>query len=198
MKYPSSIQNLIDHFTRLPSVGPKTAERYVFYLLQKNPEELQRLAQLIAELKEKTVVCKSCFAVAENSPCAVCSDNQRDRTVLCVVSNTRDMLSIENTGQFKGVYHILGGVINAIEDVKPEQLNIKQLIRRLKQNGVKEVVLALNPTMEGETTAIYLSKLLKSHGVKVTRLARGLPTGADLEYADEMTISNALKYRNEL
>lgn len=156
------------------------------------------MAQLIAELKEKTIVCRSCLAVAEKTPCSICADNKRDNSVICVVSNTRDMLAIENTGQFKGYYHILGGVINTIEGIKPEQLNIKQLLRRIKDYGTSEVLLALNPTIEGETTAIYLAKLLKQHELRVTRLARGLPTGADLEYADEMTISNALKYRNEL
>jgi recombination protein RecR len=179
-------------------VGPKTAERYVFYLLQKNPEELQRLAQLIAELKEKTVVCRSCHAVAETSPCAICSDTKRDKTILAVVSNTRDMLAIENTGLFRGYYHVLGGVINTIEGIEPEQLKVKQLIERLDRSPVNEVLLALNPTLEGETTAIYLAKLLKPKKLRVTRLARGLPTGADLEYADEMTITNALKYRNEI
>lgn len=198
MRYPKSIQNLIDFFSRLPTVGPKTAERYVFYLLKQNPEELQKFAQSIAELKEKIQICEHCFAVSESSPCEVCSDTKRDHTTLCVVSNTRDMISIESTRNYNGVFHILGGVLNAIEGIKPEQLNIKPLAKEIKKGNIKEVILALNPTLEGETTAMYLAKLLKPYKTKVTRLAKGLPMGSDLEYADEITLSNALKYRNEL
>lgn len=201
MRYPSSIQNLINHFSRLPAVGPKTAERYVFYLLKQNPEFLQKFAQGLAELKEKTVVCQNCLAMAESNPCAICSDNKRDKTKICVVADTRDMLAIENIRQYNGLYHILGGVINAIEGIKPEQLNIRQLADKIKGNGAREIILALNPDLEGETTAMYLVKLLKPAGqdrIKITRLAKGLPMGADLEYADEITLINALKYRNEL
>lgn len=208
MRYPKSIQNLIDHFSRLPSVGPKTAERYVFYLLRQNPEGLQQFAQAIAELKEKTVVCQTCLSIAETDPCSICSDQKRNRSVLCLVADTRDMLALESTGQYKGLYHILGGVINTIEGVKPEQLNFKSLLSRLKASPIKEIILAFNPDLEGETTAMYLAKLLKPYkinpdtklgvGVKITRLAKGLPMGADLEYADEITLTNALKYRNEM
>ena len=198
MKYPSSIQNLIDHFSTLPTVGPKTAERYVFYLLKQCPEELQKFAQSIAELKEKTTICQSCFAIAETNPCSICADQKRNRTVICVIANTRDMLAIEATKQYNGLYHILGGAINIIEGIKPEQLNIKQLIDNIKQNEIKEIILALNPDIEGETTAMYLAKLLKHSrqgGIKITRIAKGLPMGSDLEYADEITLTNALKYR---
>jgi recombination protein RecR len=198
MRYPKSIQTLIDIFTQLPSVGPKTAERYVFYLLQQNPEELQKFAQAIAELKEKIVVCQVCHAVAEASPCSICSDRQRDRSLICVVASTREMLAVETTGQYNGHYHILGGMINTIEGVKPENLNIKKLLTRIKTGGIKEIILALSPTLEGETTVLYLSKLLKPSKMKITRLARGLPSGANLEYADEITLGNALKMRNEL
>lgn len=195
MKFPQSIQNLINHFSQLPTVGPKTAERYVFYLLKQNPEELQKFAQTIAELKEKTTVCQICFAIAEANPCLICADQKRNQSIICVVADTRDMLTIEATKQYNGVYHILGGTINAIENIKPEQLNIKQLINRVKQNGIKEIILALNPDLEGETTAMYLAKLLKPYKIKITRIAKGLPMGADLEYADEITLANALKYR---
>ncbi len=198
MKFPKSIQNLINHFSQLPTVGPKTAERYVFYLLKQSPEELQKFAQSIAELKEKTTVCQICFAISEADPCLICADQKRNRSIICVVADTRDMLTIEATKQYNGLYHILGGTINAIEDIKPEQLNIKQLIDRIKQNGIKEIILALNPDLEGEITAMYLAKLLKPCKIKITRLAKGLPMGADLEYADEITLANALKYRNEL
>ena len=216
MKFPTSIQNLIDSFSKLPTVGPKTAERYVFYLLKQHPEELQKFAQSIAELKEKTTICQRCLAYAEKNPCLICSDAKRDRNLLCVVSDTRDMLSVESTNEYKGLYHILGGELNAIEGIKPDQLNIKQLEEKInphtltaghsqqgvgvKKEPIKEIILALNPNLEGETTALYLSKTLKQikPGVKITRLARGLPMGADLEYADQITLVNALKYRNEM
>jgi len=193
MKYPLSIQNLINHFSTLPTVGPKTAERYVFYLLKQSPEELQKFAQSLAELKEKTTVCRTCLSIAESNPCLICSDKKRNQSIICVVADTRDMLTIEATKQYNGIYHILGGAINVVEGIKPEQLNIKQLINRVK--GVKEIILAFNPDLEGETTSLYLAKLLKPYKIKVTRLAKGLPMGADLEYADEITLTNALKYR---
>ena len=198
MRYPTSIQNLIDYFCKLPTVGPKTAERYVFYLLKQHPEWLQQFAQAIAEVKEKTTVCQTCFAIAESNPCRICSDAKRNHSVLCLVADTRDMLVIESTKQYNGVYYILGGVINTIEDIKPDQLNIKNLLNHIKQNSIKEVILAFNPNLEGETTAMYIAKLLKSCKIKVTRLAKGLPMGADLEYADEITLINALKYRLEI
>jgi len=214
MRYPASIQNLIDHFCQLPTVGPKTAERYVFYLLNQHPESLQQFAQAIAEVKEKTTVCRICLSIAEANPCGICSDQKRNHSVVCLVADTRDMLAIESIKQYNGVYHILGGVINTIEDIKPNQLNIKALLNRLKQSAstgsassqqagsaqvaAKEIILAFNPDLEGETTSIYIAKLLKPHKIKITRLAKGLPMGADLEYADEITLSNALKYRNEM
>ena len=199
MRYPSSIQNLIDHFSKLPTVGPKTAERYVFYLLKQHPESLQAFAQALAELKEKTTVCQTCLAIAEKSPCPICSDAKRNKSLVCLVADTRDMLAVESSRQYNGLYFILGGVINAIEGVKPEQLNIKQMLARLKTAPVvKEIILALNPDLEGETTAMYMAKLLKPYKIKITRLAKGLPMGADLEYADEITLSNALKYRSEM
>jgi len=198
MKFPSSIQNLIDFFTKFPTVGPKTAERYVFYLLKENPENLQKFAQALAELKEKTTVCQKCLAYAEKNPCFICSDTKRDKNTLCVVADTRDMLSIEATKEYKGLYYILGGLLNAIEEIKPENLNIKQLLENLKKEPASEIILALDPNLEGETTALYLSKLLKqlNPSLKITRLAKGLPMGADLEYADEITLGKALKYRN--
>ena len=196
MKFPLSIQNLINHFSKLPTVGPKTAERYVFYLLKEHPEELQKFAQGIAELKEKTTVCRLCLAYAETNPCSICTDNKRDNSVLCVVADTRDMITIEATREYGGIYHILGGQLNAILGIKPEQLNIGQLMEKIKSGNIKEVILALSPNLEGETTSMYLVKLLKPLRIKITRLAKGLPMGSDLEYADEMTLSNALKYRN--
>ncbi len=198
MRYPASIQNLIDHFSKLPTVGPKTAERYVFYLLKAHPEWLQGFAQAMAELKEKTTVCQTCWSIAETDPCSICSDQRRNRAAICLVADTRDLLAIESTKQYNGLYFILGGVINTIEGIKPEQLNIKRLLARLKTAPVKEIILAFNPDLEGETTSMYLAKQLKPYKIKITRLAKGLPMGADLEYADEITLSNALKYRNEV
>lgn len=198
MRYPISIQNLIDYFSKLPTVGPKTAERYVFYLLKQHPEDLQKFAQAIAELKEKTTVCQTCLSIAETNPCSICSDTKRNHSVICLIADTRDMLAIEATKQYNGLYFILGGVINTIDGIKPEQLNIKIFLDRLKSGLVKEIILALNPDLEGETTSMYIAKLLKPFKIKITRLAKGLPMGADLEYADEITLSNALKYRNEM
>ncbi len=200
MPYPKSIENLINLLTKLPTVGPKTAERYVFYFLQQGPEELQKFAQAIAELKENTLVCRSCFAVADQSPCQTCCNQQRDHTLISVISNTRDMIAIESTKEYKGVFHVLGGTINAIEGITPENLKIKPLLSRIKENKVQEVVLALNPNLEGETTSMYLAKLLKQTfpDITISRIAKGLPMGADLEYADELTVLNAMKYRNKL
>ena len=198
MKFPLAIQNLINQFSKLPTVGPKTAERYVFYLLKQPAEELQRFAQFIAELKEKTTICSNCLAISETDPCFVCADKERNKEIICVVASTQDMLTIEATNKYNGLYHILGGTINTINDIRPEHLKIKPLTERIEKNNIKEIILALNPDLEGETTALYLAKLLKSSGAKITRLARGLPSGADLEYADEITLANALKYRNEL
>ncbi|MBU1870680.1 MAG: recombination mediator RecR [Patescibacteria group bacterium] len=201
MKYPVSIQVLIDHFSKLPTVGPKTAERYVFYLLKQQSEWLQQFAQSITELKEKTTICQTCLAIAETNPCSICIDNKRNQEQICLIVDSRDMLTIEAIKQYNGLYFVLGGLINTIEAVGPEQLNIQALINRLKNKQIKEIIIALSPNLEGETTILYLIKLLKSTNfkhIKMTRLVKGLPSGSDLEYVDEITLSNALKYRNEL
>jgi recombination protein RecR len=198
MALPRAIQALIEELQKLPSVGPKTAERYAFYLLRQPAEQLQKFAQAIAELKENITICQNCLAIAEKNPCHICTDEKRDKTTICVVADTRDMIAVESTKQYSGQYHILGGLINTIENIKPENLNIEKLIDRTKNKSVKEIILALSPNMEGETTSLYLTKILKNTNLKISRLAKGLPTGSDLEYADEMTLINALKYRNEL
>ncbi|MFH1822616.1 MAG: recombination mediator RecR [Patescibacteria group bacterium] len=198
MKFPVSIQNLINFFEKLPSVGPKTAERYVFYLLKMDPEALQKFAQTIAELKEKTTVCKTCLAITESDPCYICADQKRNQSQLCIVSNTQDMLTIESTKQYNGLYYILGGLINTITGIEPKNLNIRSLEERIKNSKLTEIILALNPTVEGETTALFLTKMLKPYNIKISRLAKGLPMGSDLEYADEVTLTNALKYRIDL
>jgi recombination protein RecR len=198
MKYPKAIQNLIETFSKLPGVGPKTAERYIFYLLKQDAEELQKFAQSIAELKEKITICQNCLAVADENPCYICSDKKRDKTIICVVSNTRDMLAIEAIKQYNGIYHILGGSLDSISGIGPDKLNIKQLLEKIKKSNVKEIILGLNPNFSGEATAIYLTKIIKPLKIKVSRLAKGLPMGSDLEYADEITLSNSLKFRNEV
>jgi len=197
MKYPRAIQNLIEKLSEFPSVGPKTAERYVFYLLKQPAEKLKSLAVTLGELQEKTTICRECRAIAENNPCSICADPNRRRDVLCVVENTQDFLAIEGTKQFDGRYFILGGLINTINDIKPDDLNISLLAKRIQAEKIQEIILALNFTLEGETTALYLNKILKDH-LKITRLAKGLPAGSDLEYADELTLSSALKNRNIL
>lgn len=198
MKLPASIQNLINEFIKLPTVGPKTAERFVFYLLQQNPEELQKFAQAIAELKEKITICQTCFAVAETNPCSICGDKHRDTATICVVANTRDLIALEKINEFKGVYHVLGGVINAIKGEDQKKLKIEELVDRVKKTKAQEIILAFDPDFAGETTALYLSKQLQPTKTKITRLAKGLPMGSDLEYADDITLANALKYRNKI
>lgn len=197
MRYPKAIQNLIESLSELPSVGPKTAERYVFHLLKQRPEKLKNLALNISELQEKTLVCEICQTIADASPCSICRAAERDNGVLCLVENSQDLSAIESTGQFAGRYFVLGGLIDTINDVRPENLNMEKLLERIKAGRVKEIILALNFTLEGETTSLYLNKILKDK-VKITRLAKGLPAGSDLEYADETTLASALKYRSEI
>jgi len=205
MNYPKSIENLISMLTKLPTVGPKTAERYVFYLLQQSGEDLQKFAQTIAELKEKTIVCKTCHAVSNSSPCEICSNQKRNRSTICIVASTRDLIAMENTKEYNGIYHVLGGNIDPIKGINPEQLNIRSLFKKIENNNIEEIIIALNPTMEGETTSMYLIKEIKKiknikrpEGIKISRLAKGLPSGFNIEYADELTLSSALKYRNKI
>lgn len=198
MRFPPSIEKLISLLSHLPSVGPKTAERYVFYLLKQSPALLRDLAQTLEQLPATVQQCSICGSISEINPCAICGDRERDPTSLCVVADSRDLFVLEDTGLFKGYYFVLGGMINALEDVKPSDIKIKELIQRLNTLKPKEVVLALDPTLEGETTVLYLTKLLKPSGLKITRLAKGLASGANIEYADEITLRNALKFRNEV
>jgi recombination protein RecR len=198
MRYPKTITKLIEYFQKLPSVGPKTAERYVFYLLKKSPQELADFAYHLNKLKTNTKTCTYCQAISETDPCEICSDKNRDRSILCVMANTQEMISLENTNKYHGLYFILNNLINAIENQGPENLNIKKLLERIKKEKITEVILALSPTLEGESTVMYISKILKDKGIKVSRLARGLPLGSSLEYTDEVTLSQSLKYRNIL
>lgn len=193
---PRSIQNLIEAFERLPGIGPKTAQRLTFYLLHAPKEEAQALARAALEMKEKTVLCNICFNIGESSPCNICSDSSRDQSIVMVVENPLDVLALEKAN-FKGLYHVLHGVISPLENIGPDEIHIRELLPRLKDGKVKELILATNPTMEGEATAMYIQRLLSPLGIKVTRIARGLPVGSDIEYADETTLSRALEGRKE-
>lgn len=193
---PKSIQNLIEAFERLPGIGPKTAQRLTFYLLHAPIEESQALAKAAIEMKEKTILCSICFNIGEQDPCNICDDQSRDQTIIMVVENPLDVVALEKAN-FKGLYHVLHGVISPLENIGPEQIRIRELLPRLKDGKVKEIILATNPTMEGEATAMYIQRLIAPLGVKVTRIARGLPVGSDLEYADETTLLRALENRNE-
>ena len=195
LNYPQPLADLIGSLARLPGIGPKTAGRLAFYLLQE-PETAQALAQSIMKAKEKIKRCSVCSNFTEHDPCALCRSERRDRTVLCIVEHPRDVAALEKTGEFKGLYHVLQGVLSPLEGIGPEQLTVQQLLRRLE--GVQEVIMAVNPTVEGEATALYLARLLKPLGLKVTRIAHGLPVGGDLEYADEVTIARALEGRRNL
>ena len=195
--YPKSITNLIAEFSKLPGIGPRTATRFVFSLLRCPDHDVELLGKAILDLKEETKICKNCFNISEKELCAFCSNQKRDRSIVCIVEEAINIPAIENTKRFNGLYHVLGGVIKPSEGISPDDLNIKELVDRIKGNRIKEVIIATNPNTEGETTALYLAKTLKPFNIKITRLARGLSTGSDLEYADEMTISSALAGRME-
>lgn len=196
-KLPRSIEKLINEFAKLPGIGSKSASRLTFYLLKRADLENELFAEALTKLKNAVVFCSICHNMAESDPCSICSDPSRDQTIICVAEEPLDALALDSTGAYKGLFHILGGVLNPLEGIGPEKLNIDSLIARL-DGTVKEVILATNPSLEGETTAMHIQKLLKDKNVKVTRLARGLPTGGDLEYADEITIAQALQGRNEM
>ncbi len=192
------VARLVEELSRLPGIGPKTASRLTFYLLRAPKEQVKALSQAIGELHEKIVTCEICYNITEASPCPICRDEERDRSLLCVVEEPLDVLAIERTGEYKGLYHVLGGVISPMEGIGPENLKIAQLLRRLESEPVKEVILATNPSLEGESTAIYIRRLLSSFPIKVTRIAHGLPVGGDLEYADQVTLTRALEGRREM
>jgi len=198
MAYPKPIQNLIDEFSKLPGIGPRTATRFAFNLLRRSDEEVSLLGETILRLKKETRICKLCFNISEKDLCEFCTSTKRDKSVICIVEEAMNIPAIEKTRQYNGLYHVLGGIIKPNEGIGPEDLNIDELVSRIKDNGIKEIIIATNPNMEGETTALYLSKFLSQYMIKTTRLGRGLSTGSDLEYADEITISNALSGRKEI
>ncbi|MDO8571000.1 MAG: recombination mediator RecR [Candidatus Daviesbacteria bacterium] len=198
---PKVVQNLIESFERLPGIGPKTAQRLVYHLLHAPKEEAEALARSALDLKEKTVICESCFNISENTPCEICSDISRDKSIIAVVEDPLDVLALERTN-FKGIYHVLHGKISPMENIGPDELKIKELLGRLKTHSgepsrVEEIILATNPTMEGEATAMYIERLISPLGVSVTRIARGLPVGSDIEYADATTLTRSLEGRKK-
>jgi recombination protein RecR len=196
--YEGPVQNLVDELGRLPGIGPKSAQRIAFHLLRLPAEDAKRLAKAIVEAKERVSWCRRCYNIAEGETCRFCQDDTRDATLICVVEDARDIVAVERTREFRGLYHVLGGAISPIEGIGPEQLRIRELLGRLSDEGVKEVILATNPNIDGEATAMYLARLLQPLGVKVTRIASGLPVGGDLEYADEITLGRAFEGRREV
>jgi recombination protein RecR len=192
------MQSLIDEFGRLPGIGPKSAQRIAFHLLKLPAEDVSRLAQSITHAKATVKFCERCFNIAAGSLCPICADDRRDPKVICVVEESRDIVAVERTGEFKGRYHVLLGAMNPLEGIGPEQLKIRELVARLGPEGVEEVILCTNPNTEGEVTAMYLARLLSPLGLRVTRIASGLPVGGDLEYADELTLGRALEGRRTL
>lgn len=194
MKIPKAIQNLIEAFERLPGIGPKTAQRLTFYLLAVPQEELDRLSSAVANLKKETRLCSVCFNVDDQSPCKICQDTERNRSLLCVVGSPLEVLALEKT-EYKGLYHVLHGLISPLSNIGPDDLYLQPLLPRLRQGEVKELILATSPSMEGEATAMYIKKLVENLGVSITRIGRGLPVGSDLEYADERTLEQALSGR---
>jgi recombination protein RecR len=192
------ITRVVEELSRLPGIGPKTAQRLTYHLLRAPADQAEALAEAILELKQKVVLCAQCFNITEHSPCEICSNPARDRSRICVVEEPLDVVAIERTGQYAGQYHVLHGALSPIEGIGPEELKMRELVHRLQGDEVQEVILATNPNLEGDATALYLTRLIQPIGIAVTRLARGLPVGGDLEYADEITLGNALAGRSQV
>ena len=191
------VRRLVEEFHKLPGIGPKTAQRLTFYMIRMPEDEARSLAEALLAVKERIVLCSQCYNITENDPCGLCSDPSRDRSFICVVEEALDVVALERTGSYKGLYHVLHGVISPINGIGPDDLKIQPLLSRLQSGEVKEVVLATNPNLEGEATAMYIHRLLAPLGLKLTRPARGLPVGGDLEYADEVTLGRAMEGRDE-
>jgi recombination protein RecR len=196
--YPEPVARLIDALQRLPGIGPKTAQRLTFYMLKRPPDEVRELGDALLAVKEKISYCRTCFNVTDEDPCRICSDPRRDEGVICVVEEPNDLLAMERTGEYRGRYHVLLGALSPLDGIGPEDLKIRELLIRLEGHETTEVILATNPNVEGEATALYLAKLLRPLAVRITRIARGLPVGGDLEYADQVTLSKALEGRREI
>lgn len=198
MIYPKAIAALIEQFQKLPSIGPKSAQRMAFHILKMPMSEVQKFAETLLSAKEQTQTCEICYNLSSSSPCEICSSTSRDRSVICVVAETKDLIAIEKTNEYKGLYHVLQGLISPMDGIGAEDIRIKELLNRLTDERVSEVILALSPSVEGEATSLYLTKLVKPFGIKISRIAFGLPVGADLEYADEVTLAKAIEGRREL
>jgi recombination protein RecR len=196
--YTPPVQILIDELGRLPGIGPKSAQRIAFHLLKVPADDAARLAHAITDAKARVRFCERCFNVSEGSLCPICSDDGRDSSIICVVEESRDIVAVEKTGEFRGRYHVLLGAMSTLEGIGPEQLKIRELVARIEPEGVEEIILCTNPNTEGEVTAMYLARLLKPIGLRVTRIASGLPVGGDLEYADELTLGRALEGRRSV
>ncbi len=196
--YPEPVARLIDALQRLPGIGPKTAQRLTFFLLKRPADEVRELSQSLVAVKDRIVYCQTCFNVTEEDPCRICADPARDARLLCVVEEPNDLLAMERTGEYRGRYHVLLGALSPLDGIGPDDLKVRELLARLERGAVSEVILATNPNVEGEATALYLAKLLRPLGARVTRIARGLPVGGDLEYADQVTLSKALEGRREI
>ncbi len=194
---PKSVRSLIEEFSKLPGIGPKSAQRLAIHLLHSPHSRIKPLGDAILGLKENVVFCEKCWNIAEESPCNICSNHGRDQSSICVVEQILDVVAIEKTGEYKGSYHVLHGVLSPIDGIGPDQLKLSELIFRVKDGGIKEIILATNPSLEGEATALYIQKQLCEFDVKITRIARGLPSGGDLDYADEVTLTRALNGRSE-
>ncbi len=192
------VARLIEALHRLPGIGPKSAQRLTYYLLRASTEEARALADAVVDLKEKIVLCSVCQNVTEIDPCGICTDERRDQASICVVEEPLDILALERSGGYHGLYHVLHGVVSPMDGIGPDDLKLDELVARLRNGSVQEVIMATNPNLEGEATAMYVSRLVTPLGVRVTRLARGLPTGADLEYADDVTLAQALEYRQDV
>ena len=190
----NSMQRAVDELSKLPGIGKKSAQRLVFYLLKLPRDEVITLAKSLVDVKDKASYCSVCFNITETNPCSICTNDKRDRSMICVVEEANDVIAFEKTGEYKGLYHVLGGALSPLDGIGPDDLKIKELLARLKEE-VAEVILANNPNVEGEATALYLSKLIKPLGMKMTRIARGIPVGTDIEYADEITLTRALEGR---
>ncbi len=198
MEYTKPLAKLIEYFQKLPSIGPKSAQRMALYLLKMPNYEVENFAAAMVEAKNTIRYCETCFNMSSDSPCEICQNQNRVQGTICVVAETKDLIAIERTNEYKGVYHVLGGLISPMDGIGPEEIRIKELLGRVHQNDILEIILAINPTVEGEATSLYLTKLLKPFGVKVSRIAFGLPLGSELEYADELTLARAIEGRLEV
>ncbi|MDD3593048.1 MAG: recombination mediator RecR [Candidatus Gastranaerophilales bacterium] len=198
MQYTKPLARLIEYFQKLPSIGPKSAQRMAFQILKMPKSEVEKFAAALVEAKETIKYCDICFNMSSQNPCEICSGSSRSQSVICVVAETKDLIAIEKTNEFKGLYHVLQGMISPLDGIGPEELRLKELLNRVAKNDVQEIILALNPSVEGETTSMYLAKILQPFNIKISRIAFGLPIGGELEYVDELTLARALEGRREI